>query len=93
MNRERDDDPNVDAWLAQARLDPVPDDGFTAAVMARVPARRRVRWRRAPLIGALAGAALLGLQLGQTRELAVMAAGAALLTVLAAVWAYAERDS
>lgn len=97
MNRERDDDPNLDAWLAQARLDPVPDAGFTADLIAKLPAPRRRLAARGPLIGAVAGAAAVGLQLGLRLDalslLPVMVAGVTALAALAALWAYAERDS
>ncbi len=59
-----DDDAWLEACLAQARLDPVPDDGFTAAVMQRLPDPRRYQRRSvAPLWGAALGGLLLALQL------------------------------
>lgn len=96
-NRERDDDENLDAWLARARMDPVPDEGFTAGLMKKLPLSRRRPATRGPLLGGLAGVALLGLQLGsrldQLSLLPVMVASIAALGALAALWAYAERDS
>lgn len=70
------DDASLEAWLSQARLDPVPDDGFTAAVMQRVPAGPRSSLvRQWPLWGAVLGSALLIGQLAGTGLLPQAVAG------------------
>ncbi|MEO3712539.1 hypothetical protein [Roseateles flavus] len=73
-----DDEAALDAWLAQARLDPVPDDGFSAALMQRLPDPGRYRRRsKAPLWGAGLGGGLLVWQLAGTGLLPQALAGGA----------------
>ncbi|MDM4768480.1 hypothetical protein [Pelomonas sp. SE-A7] len=92
------DERELEAWLAQGRLDPVPDEGFTASVMQRLTRQQR-RWswaRRGPVIGAAMGTGLLALQLSVTglpTQPALLAAAVLGLTGLAILWAYVERES
>ncbi len=101
-----------DAWLeaclAQARLDPVPDDGFTAAMMQRLPDPRRYQRRSAaPLWGAALGGLLLALQLtgagllpsalsgvrgGGGPALGVLLTGLLGLVALLCGWLWSERE-
>lgn len=78
MPSDPDDEAALDAWLAQARLDPVPDEGFSAALMQRLPDPGRYRQRsKAPLWGAALGGGLLAWQLVGTGLLPQALAGGA----------------
>ncbi len=72
------DEAALEAWLAQARLDPVPDEGFSAALMQRLPDPGRYRRRfKAPLWGAGLGGGLLVWQWVGTGLLSQALAGGA----------------
>lgn len=103
-----DDDAWLEACLAQARLDPVPDDGFSAAVMQRLPDPRRYQRRsEAPLWGAALGGLLLALQLtdagllpsalsglrgGGSPALGVLLTSLLGLVALLCGWLWSERE-
>jgi len=57
MRQEVQDDDPIDALLREQFDGPVPDGGFSARVMQRIPRRRRWPGLVAPLAGLLAGAA------------------------------------
>lgn len=72
------DEAALETLLAQARLDPVPDEGFSAALMQRLPDPGRYRRRsKAPLWGAGLGGGLLVWQLAGTGLLPQALAGGA----------------
>lgn len=93
------DEAALEALLAQAWLDPVPDEGFSAALMQRLPDPGRYRRRSmVPVWGAGLGGGLLAWQL------ALSFPGAALpgrllilacllgLSALVSGWVWAERE-
>lgn len=59
MTQEIQDDDPIDALLREQFDGPVPDGGFSARVMQRIPRRRRKGWPAfaAALVGLLAGVA------------------------------------
>ncbi|MBB2483746.1 hypothetical protein H5407_00750 [Mitsuaria sp. WAJ17] len=72
------DESELEAWLASAWLDPVPDEGFSAALMQRLPDPARYRRRSmAPVWGAGLGGGLLVWQLVGTGLLPQALAGGA----------------
>jgi len=93
------DEAALEAWLAQARLDPVPDEGFSAALMQRLPDPGRYRRRsRAPLWGAGLGGAVLAWQLasglsgaGLPGRLLILACLLG-LSALVSGWVWSERE-
>jgi hypothetical protein len=99
MDPQQDEDSELEAWLAGARLDPVPDDGFSAQVMQSLPvAPRRPDWARGgPALGAAIGVGLLALQtvgggIPARPALLALMLGLAGMTALGALWAFVERE-